>query len=43
MHDFNSPESERAVSRAAAKYMADKPELLIEISDYFGSAMFRKI
>jgi O-methyltransferase len=43
MHDFNSPESNRAVSRAAAEFMADKPELLIEISDYFGSALFRKI
>ena len=43
MHDFNSPESERAVSRAAAEFMADKPELLIEMCDYFGSAVFRKL
>jgi O-methyltransferase len=43
MHDFNSPESNRAVSRAAVEFMADKPEMLIEISDYFGSALFRKI
>jgi O-methyltransferase len=43
MHDYNSAESERAVSRAANKYMSDKPELLIEIPDYFGTALFRKI
>lgn len=43
MHDYNSPESGRAVSRAASAFMADKPELLIEIPDFFGSALFRKI
>jgi O-methyltransferase len=43
MHDYNSPESNRAVSRAAAEFMADKPEMLIEICDFFGSALFRKI
>jgi O-methyltransferase len=43
MHDFNSPESEHGISRAAHEFMADKPELLIEIHDFFGSALFRKI
>ena len=43
MHDYNSSESDRAVSRAAHAFMADKPELLIEIPDYFGTALFRKI
>lgn len=43
MHDYNSLESQRAVSRAAHDFMRDKPELLIELSDYFGSAVFRKI
>lgn len=43
MHDFNSPESEQAVSRAATEFLADKPEKLIEICDYHGSAVFRKI
>jgi len=43
MHDYNSLESQRAVSRAAHAYMIDKPELLIEIPDYFGTALFRKI
>ncbi len=43
MHDFNSDESGRAVSRAALQFMSDKPELLIEIPDFFGTALFRKI
>ena len=43
MHDYNSPESKRAISRAAHEFMADKPELLIETPDYSGSALFRKI
>ena len=43
MHDFNSNESGYAISRAAHEFMKDKPEMLIEISDYFGSALFRKI
>jgi O-methyltransferase len=43
MHDFNSPESGRAISRAAFEFMQDKPELLVEIPDEWGSAVFRKI
>lgn len=43
MHDYNSDESGRAVSRAAHTFMSDKPELLIEIPDFFGTALFRKI
>lgn len=43
MHDFNSPESDRAISRAATLFMADKPEMLLEIPDYSGSVFFRKI
>jgi O-methyltransferase len=43
MHDFNSSESERAISRAAKQFMADKPELLLELPDYFGTAVFRKL
>ena len=42
LHDFNSPESQRAISRAASEFLADKSELLIEIPDIFGSAVFRK-
>jgi len=43
MHDFNSPESNHGISRAAKEFMADKPELPIELPDFHGSAMFRRI
>jgi O-methyltransferase len=43
LHDYNFPESDHAISRAAHEFLADKPELLIEICDFHGSAMFRKI
>lgn len=43
MHDFNSPESDHAISRAAQEFLKDKPELLVEIPDRYGSAVFRKI
>ncbi|MFY9908391.1 MAG: TylF/MycF/NovP-related O-methyltransferase [Candidatus Sulfotelmatobacter sp.] len=42
MHDFNSPESNRAIARAALEFLADKPELMIELPDQSGSAVFRK-
>lgn len=42
MHDFNSPESNYAISRAAIEYLSDKPESLIEIPDEWGSALFRR-
>ena len=43
LHDYNSPESDHGISRAAQDFLADKPELLVEISDYHGSAVFRKL
>jgi O-methyltransferase len=43
LHDYNSPEADHAISRASHEFMADKPELLIEIPDFHGSVMFRKI
>jgi O-methyltransferase len=43
LHDFNSPESEHAISRAASDFLSDKPEMLLEIPDAWGSAAFRKI
>lgn len=43
MHDFNSPESNCAISRAANEFLHDKPEMLIEIPDEWGSALFRKV
>jgi len=43
MHDYNNPESDRAISRAAHEFLADKPERLIEIPDVWGTALFRKM
>lgn len=43
LHDFNSPESDHAIERAASEFMADKPEALVEIPDQWGSAVFRKL
>jgi O-methyltransferase len=43
IHDFNSTESNGAVSKVVKKYMKDKPEHLIEIPDTWGSIVFRKL
>jgi O-methyltransferase len=43
IHDFNSPESDWAVSRAIGEFMKDKPERIVEIPDMGGSVLFRKI
>lgn len=43
MHDFNNPESNRAISRAADEFLRDKPERPIEIPDEWGTALFRKV
>ena len=43
IHDFNSPESDSAIRRAATSFFSDKPELLIELPDTWGSVMVRKM
>jgi O-methyltransferase len=43
LHDYTSCESNQAVSRAAGKFLADKPEKVIEIPDTLGTALFRKL
>lgn len=43
LHDFNSPESDHGVSRAAAEFLANRPERLLELPDAGGSALFRKL
>ena len=43
MHDYNSPESDYAIKRACTEFMRDKPELVLDLPDLFGSAVFRKI
>lgn len=42
-HDYNSPESNWAVSRAINEFMRGKPEKLVEIPDPWGSIVIRKI
>jgi O-methyltransferase len=43
MHDFNNPESNWAISRAADEFLRDRPERPIEIPDEWGTALFRKV
>jgi O-methyltransferase len=43
VHDYNSPESNRACYRAVTEFMRGKPEQPIEIADNWGTVMFRKI
>ena len=43
LHDYNNPESNYAVSRAADEFFADKPEYLIALPDRWGSVLVRKI
>jgi O-methyltransferase len=43
VHDYSSPESNWACSRALNEFLADKPELPILLPDSWGTALFRKI
>lgn len=43
VHDYNSPESDWACSRALDGFLADKVEELVCIPDSWGSALFRKL
>lgn len=43
LHDYNSPESMRAVSRATDSFFKDKPEKVIELPDAGGSVIVRKM
>ena len=42
IHDYNSPESERGVSRAVNEFLQGKPERVVEIPDIWGTVLFRK-
>jgi len=42
LHDYNSPESERAVKRACSEFLSGKPEAPFEIPDLNGSLVVRK-
>lgn len=43
VHDYNSPESSWACSRALNLFLSDKPENPVAIPDAWGTALFRKI
>jgi len=43
VHDYSSPESNWACSRALNEFLADKPEKLILIPDAWGTAFLRKV
>lgn len=43
LHDYTSPESQHAVSRATGEFLADKIEKVVQLPDYGGSAVFRKL
>lgn len=43
VHDYSSPESDWACSRALDEFLSDKPEKPILIPDAWGTALFRKI
>jgi len=42
VHDFNTPESNRACQRAVTEFMADRPEKIVELPDVWGSVVMRK-
>lgn len=42
LHDYNSPESNYAVSRAADEFFLDKPEYLVAVPDRWGTVLTRK-
>lgn len=43
VHDYNSPESDEAGRRSLGSFLTGKPEMLVEIPDMWGSAVFRKL
>ncbi len=43
VHDYSSPESDWACSRALDRFLADRPERPVLIPDGWGSALFRKV
>ena len=42
IHDYNSPESNCAVSRAVTSFFKNRSEFLVELPDVWGSVVFRK-
>ena len=42
VHDYNNPESNHGCRRALDAFLSDKPEVIVELPDIWGSAVFRK-
>lgn len=42
VHDYNNEESDWACKRALDAFLSDKPELVVELGDVWGSALFRR-
>lgn len=42
VHDFNAMEYDRGPFRATTAFLSDKPEMIVEIPDQWGSALIRK-
>lgn len=43
IHDYNNPESDWACKRAFDAFLSDKPELVVELGDMWGSALIRRL
>jgi O-methyltransferase len=43
VHDYNNPESDWACKRALDRFLEDKPELVVELGDVWGSAVVRRL
>jgi O-methyltransferase len=43
VHDYNNAESDWACKRAFDAFLADKPEMLVELGDVWGTALIRRI
>ena len=43
VHDFNAAEYNSGPYRATTEFLSDKPEMVIEIPDQWGSALIRKV
>jgi O-methyltransferase len=43
VHDYNNSESDWACKRAFDTFLADKPELIVELGDIWGSALIRRV
>jgi O-methyltransferase len=43
VHDYNNPESNWAMQRVLAEFLADRPEQLVDLPDVWGSVVLRRL